>query len=83
MKSNRLILKDPIVLWTVTFKRDKKEYSMISFIKEMKSKYGLQWIGFYRIRVDKPMSEYKIINDKLFDYFLLKYPNEIEEYVEY
>lgn len=77
---NIITMEDPFDLWTTVLNRKKDEYTMINLMKELKSKYGLKWIGFSRNRADISKSMYEVINEKSFTYFLMKFNKDVELY---
>lgn len=75
-KGNVVILPDPRVLWEKCLDNN-LEYSMLSLVKEAKSKYGLIWIGFEN---GKHTSRYKIIDEMKYNYFCIKYSDLVENF---
>jgi hypothetical protein len=76
-RGNVVILPDPRLLWEKCMNVKDTEYSMLSLLREARSRYGLSWIGF---ETGKHTSKYKIIDEVKYNYFYIKYSDLIENF---
>jgi hypothetical protein len=76
-KGDAVILPDPRHLWDRCLGLPDENYSMLNLLKELKSKYGLSWVTF---EGNTQLSRYKIIDEKKFNYFYIKFSDLIENF---
>jgi hypothetical protein len=77
---NIAILPDPRELWSKVLRHDDDSYNMLSLIKELKSEYGITWVGFENFGNILNQSKYKVIDEKKFGYFIIRHSDLIENF---
>lgn len=76
---NIAVLPDPRELWSDVLFYSDDNYNMLSLIRELKSQYGITWVGFEDSSSDK-QSRYKIIDEKKFGYFIIRHSDLIKNF---
>jgi hypothetical protein len=76
---NIAILPDPRELWSKVLNHDDDSYNMILLIRELKSEYGITWVGFENSNSEY-QSKYKVIDEKKFGYFIIRHSDLIENF---
>lgn len=75
---NIAILPDPRELWSKVLNHDDDSYNMLLLIREVKSEYGIVWIGFESNSSNQ--SRYKVVDEKKFGYFIIRHSDLIENF---
>ena len=73
---NVAVLPDPRDLWSKVLQYNDDTYNMLDLIREVKGKYGIQWVGFEHTG----NSKYKVIDEKKFGYFIIRHSDLIENF---
>jgi hypothetical protein len=76
---NIAVLPDPRELWSKVLSHNDDSYNMLSLIKELKSEYGITWVGF-EDSTSEHQSKYKVIDEKKFGYFIIRHSDLIENF---
>lgn len=76
---NIAVLPDPRELWTKVLHHNDDEYNMIRLIQELKSEYGITWVGFESSNSEY-QSRYKVIDEKKFGYFIIRHSDLIDNF---
>ena len=76
---NIAVLPDPREMWHKVLCHDDDSYSMLSLIQELKTEYGITWLGFEETG-GKYQSRYRVIDEKKFGYFIIRYSDLIDNF---
>jgi hypothetical protein len=73
------VLPDPREMWSEVLSHSDDDYNMLGLIRELKTQYGITWIGFEHSTAERN-SIYKIIDEKKFGYFVIRHSDLIKDF---